>query len=75
MIVRAAERIVTIIGDKGSKLQFREASTAHSIATLVVRQYAQTSDAILKRKCLNLIDQMERSNYMGLNDELEKIDR
>ena len=75
VIVRAAERIVTIIGDKGSKLQFREASTAHSIATLVVRQYAQTSDAILKRKCLNLIDQMERSNYMGLNDELEKIDR
>ena len=75
VIVRAAERIVTIIGDKGSDIQFREASTAHSIATLVVRQYAQTTDPTLKRKCLDLIDQMERSNYMGINDELEKIDR
>ncbi len=75
VIVRAAERIVTIIGDKGSNLQFREASTAHCIATLVVRQYAQTSDPALKRQCLDLIDQMERSNYMGINDELEKIDR
>jgi Txe/YoeB family toxin of Txe-Axe toxin-antitoxin module len=75
VIVRAAERIVTIIGDKGSNLQFREASTAHSIATLVVRQFAQTTDPTLKRKCLDLIDQMERSNYMGINDELEKIDR
>lgn len=75
VIVRAAERIVTIIGDKGSNIQFREASTAHSIATLVVRQYAQTTDPTLKRKCLDLIDKMERSNYMGINDELEKIDR
>ena len=75
VIVRAAERIVTIIGDKGSNIQFREASTAHSIATLVVRQYAQTTDTALKRKCLDLIDQMERANYMGLNEELEKIDR
>ena len=75
VIVRAAERIVTIIGDKGSNLQFREASTAHSIATLVVRQYAQTTDPTLKRKCLDLIDEMERANYMGIHDELEKIDR
>jgi hypothetical protein len=75
VIVRAAERIVTIIGDKDSNIHFREASTANSIATLVVRQYKQTTDPILKRKCLNLIDQMERSNYIGINDELEKIDR
>ena len=75
VIVRAAERIVTIIGDNGSNIQFREANTAHSIATLVVRQYAQTSDPALKRKCLDLIDQMERLNYMGMSDELEKIDR
>lgn len=75
VIVRAAERIVEIIGDKGSNLQLREASTAHSIATLVVRQYAQTTDPTLKRKCLDLIDQMEQANYMGINDELEKIDR
>lgn len=75
VIVRAAERIVTIIGDKGSNIQFREASTAHSIATLVVRQYAQSNDSALKRHCLNLIDQMERLNYMGISDELEMIDR
>lgn len=75
VIVRAAERVVAIIGDKGANIQFQEASTAISIATLVVRQYAQTTDHLLKRKCLDLIDQMERSNYMGINDEIEKIDR
>lgn len=67
--------IVSLIGDKGSNIQFREASTASSIATLVVRQYAQTSDPALKRKCLDLIDQMEILNYMGMSDELDKIDR
>jgi hypothetical protein len=75
VIVRAAERIVTFIGAKGSNLKFREASAAQCIATLVVRQYAQTTDTTIKRQCLDLIDQMEILNYLGINEELEKLDR
>jgi hypothetical protein len=75
VIVRAAERIVKIIGDKGSDVQFQESSTANSVATLIVRQYAQTNDKVLKRQCLVLIDEMERLNFMGISDELERIDR
>ena len=75
MICRAAERILEIIGDEGTSMAYRGAISAHSISTLIVRQYAQTTDPNLKRHCLSLIDRMERIGYMGISAEPEKIDR
>ena len=46
-----------------------------TVSTLIVRQYAQSNDSELKRHCLDLIDQMERLGYLGITDELNKIDR
>jgi hypothetical protein len=75
VICRAAERILEFVGEEGTHTAYRGSMTAHSISTLIVRQYAQTTDHDLKVKCLDLIDRMERIGYMGIADELNKIDR
>ena len=75
VICRAAERVLEFVGEQGGDIQYAESSTARSISTLVVRQYAQTTDPAMKTHCLDLIDRMERIGYMGIGDELAKIDR
>jgi hypothetical protein len=75
VICRAAERILEFVGEEGTHIAYRGSMTAHSISTLIVRQYAQTADEALKVRCLDLIDRMERIGYMGIAEELNKIDR
>jgi hypothetical protein len=75
VVCRSAERVLEFIGEEGGNLANSEASSAYSLSTLVVRQYAQSTEGELKRNCLDLIDQMERRGYMGIADELGKLDR
>lgn len=75
VVCRSAERVLEFIGEEGGNLANSEASSAYSLSTLVVRQYAQSTEGELKRHCLDLIDQMERRGYMGIADELGKLDR
>lgn len=75
VVCQAADRVLEFVDEKGGDIQYAEASTANSISTLIVRQYAQTTDNELKTRCLDLIDRMERNGYMGIGDELAKIDR
>lgn len=75
VVYRAAERILEFVGEEGSSIANRAASSAHSVSKLVVRLYAQTRDPKLKLGCLDLIDRMEQVGYMGITDELAKIDR
>jgi hypothetical protein len=48
---------------------------AQSISKLIVRQYEQSTDATMKKQCLDLIDQIEQAGYLGISDELNRIDR
>ena len=48
---------------------------AMKLSKIVVRLYAQTEDATIQSRCLNLIDDMERHIFMGLTDELRRLDR
>ncbi len=75
VVCRSAERVLEFIGEEGGNLANSEASSAYSLSPLVVRQYAQSTEGELKRHCLDLIDQMERRGYMGIADELGKLDR
>ena len=75
VVCRSAERVLEFIGEEGGNLANSEASSAYSLSTLVVRQYAQSTEGELKRHCLDLIDEMERRGYMGIADELGKLDR
>jgi hypothetical protein len=63
------------VGEEGTHIAYHGSMIAHSISTLVVRQYEQTTDEVIKAHCLELIDQMERIGYLGIADELQKIER
>ena len=62
IICRAADRI-------------HESVISYSMSTLVVRQYQQTTDDSVKAHCLDIIDRMEQVGFLGIGDELTKIDR
>lgn len=75
IICRAAERILEFLGEEGTHIAYHGSMVAHGISTLVVRQYEQATDDSIKTHCLDLIDRMERVGYLGIGDELNKIDR
>jgi len=75
IICRAAERILGFLGEEGTHIAYRGAMVANSISKLIVRQYEQSTNATMKKHCLDLIDQMEQAGYLGISDELNKIDR
>lgn len=75
VVCRAAERVLEFVGAEGSSVAHYGSMAAHSISTLIVRQYEQTTDQTSKIECLNLIDRMEQVGYYGIGDELSKIDR
>ncbi len=51
------------------------AMVARDLSKIVVRLYAQTEDPTIQSRCLDLIDEMERHHFMGLSDELRRLDR
>ncbi len=60
-VCRAAERILEFVGEEeGTHVTSRGARVAYQLSTLVVRQYEQAKDATLKKRCLDLIDEMEQ---------------
>jgi hypothetical protein len=75
IICRAAERILEFVGEEGTHVAYGGSRVAHSISTLIVRQYEQTTNETIKKRCLDLIDRMERVGYFGIGDELNRIDR
>ncbi len=75
VICRAAERLLEFVGEDGASIAHRGAMAAHEISTLVVRQYEQTKDEVIKTRCLDLIDRMEQMGYYGIAEELGKLDR
>jgi hypothetical protein len=75
VICRAAERIIEFWNVPSTQAAHHGGMTSYDISTLVVRQYEQTTDDVVKSRCLALIDQMECAGNFSVSDELAKIDR
>ena len=76
IVCKAAERVLQVVSEReSSDIAYAGASSAYKISKLVVRQYEQTTDQDIKRQCLDLIDRMEKVGYLGMGDELNKLDR
>lgn len=75
IICRAAERVLEFVGEEGGNAANKGAMSASNISKLVVRQYEQATDLTIKSQCLDLIDRMEKVGYLGIGDELNKLDR
>jgi hypothetical protein len=75
IVCEAAERFIRSIGAEGGNIASRAAHSADTVSVLVVRLYGQSSDAPTRRRCLDLIDEMEAFAYYRLQKELESIER
>ena len=53
---------------------FRHQGTgaAYQIAPLIIRLHEETEDPELRLRVLDVIDDMLRAGFMGMNDQLEK---
>lgn len=71
----AAERVLSFLGEAGTHIAYHGSMIARSISKLVVRQYEQTKSEAMKVRCLDLIDEMERVGYMGISEELSRLER
>ena len=54
----------------------REAAAAHDLARLVMRLHEETDNPELRRRVLDVIDNMLRFGFLGMNDRLgQEYDR
>ena len=65
-----AERAVAAYGFKASSIQSKEAGVAYTLAPLMVRMYEETSDPILRERVLDVIDDMIRAGFFGIDEKL-----
>jgi hypothetical protein len=73
--IRLAERFVAAAGSSAGDIATAAAADAPVVSKLVVRLYVQTSDESLQSKCLDLIDEMERFGFFGIDEQLAEHDR
>jgi len=69
-------KAVAVFRDEAGDMSKRGAAVAHEISKIVVRLYAQSNnDADIQSRCLDLIDEMEKHGFLGLAEELNRLDR
>ena len=73
--IRLAQRFVAAHGAAAGDIATAAAGDAPTVAKLVVRLYAQSNDDDLCSKCLDLIDEMERLGFLGIDAQLAEHDR
>jgi len=75
IIIRLAERFLEVCGADAGDLSKAAAGDAPTVAKLVMRLYNQSRDDAVRSRCLDLIDEMERLNILGIDRELMEHDR
>lgn len=73
--IRLAERFVEVFGAAAGDVSTAAAGDAPTVSKLVIRLYSQSDDDEVKRRCLDLIDQMERLGFYGIDSQLAELDR
>ena len=71
-----AERAVVAYGPKAGDIRLRESAAAYNLAPLVIRLHEETNDHGLRRRVLDVIDEMLWVGFMGMSDRLgQQYDR
>ena len=71
-ICTLAERALEAFGSKAASIQYEEAGVAEELAALMVRLHEQTNDPVLRERVLTTIDQMIRSGFYGIDEQLRQ---
>ena len=75
-VCELAERAVDAYGPKAGEIRLRESAAAYDLAPLVMRLHEETDDPELRRRVLDVIDDMLRFGFMGMSDRLgQQYDR
>jgi hypothetical protein len=75
LVCALAEVSVEAFKNEAGDISKDTSLVAGDLSKIVIRLYAQTEDPEIQRRCLNLMDEMERHHFMGLSDELQRVDR
>ena len=73
-VCELAKRVVTAYSPKGTDFRFREAGAASMLTPLIIRLHEETKEPELRRRVLDVIDNMLWMGFMGMNDQLEQRD-
>jgi hypothetical protein len=75
LVCSFAERCIDACRAEAGDLSKASGEIPMYLSKIVVRLYAQTDDRAIQSRCLNMIDEMEKHHFMGLSDELRRLDR
>jgi hypothetical protein len=75
LVCNLVEMAVKAYRDEAGDITKHGASVAMDLSKIVIRLYTQSADSAIHVRCLDLIDEMERYQFLGLSDELRKLDR
>ena len=71
----ACERFTDVAGLAAGDISTREAGDANVVVKLVLRTYQQSSDNVIRGKCLDLIDRLMEQGAHGIDDALREFER
>jgi hypothetical protein len=75
LVCTLAEMCVEAYRSEAGDLSKAGSAVAADLSKIVIRLYAQTEDPAIQARCLDMIDEMERHYFIGLSDELQRVDR
>ena len=73
--IRLSERFVAASGSDAGDFSTAAGGEAPTVSKLVVRLYTQTEDEKVRTQCLDVIDDMERYAFLGIDSQLTEHDR
>ena len=65
-----AEHAIAAFGLRAASIQYAEAGAAGELAVLMVRLHEQTNDPIVRERVLNTMDEMIRTGFYGIDEQL-----
>jgi hypothetical protein len=75
LVCSLVEAGVEAFKSDGGDIRQHGAMVAGDLSKIVIRLYTQSEDELIKRRCLDEIDSMEEAGFIGLADELGRLDR
>lgn len=75
LVCQFAERSIEAYRTEAGDISTSGSAVAMYLSKIVVRLYAQTDDPTVQSRCLEMIDEMERYHFLGVSEELQRLDR
>lgn len=75
LVCRLIEAGVDAFGTGAGDIRTAAAGIAMDLSKIVIRLYAQSEDETIRKRCLDAIDRMEQGSFLGMSDELGRLDR